>query len=206
MVKSKESKSGGNLRVAMTEIDVGLKGLVDIMFDKFIDHSKEIRPAEQKLYLKRGEAGENLVVLPSENVRSFLLGEDPAGCAKMFEGVKGKGYISMGTAMITISPTEIPFTDGDRNICFTTIPDDRFRIEMSGGRTKQGARSIKQEAKPRPVMRMPWCVRFKITLWENQMINETKLENWFVMGGLRIGLGTWRPRFGRFEVVEWKVL
>ena len=33
------------------KIQVGLEGLADICFDKFFDHSKEIRPANQKLYL-----------------------------------------------------------------------------------------------------------------------------------------------------------
>ena len=45
-------------------IRVKLGSLSDIMFDRFIDHSKEKRPADQKLYL----AENNIVVLPAENI------------------------------------------------------------------------------------------------------------------------------------------
>ena len=66
------------------KIKVKVDGIADIMFDRFIDHSKMDIPPEQKLYL----SGDNQVVFPSENIYAFLFGEDPQGCAKTFEGKK----------------------------------------------------------------------------------------------------------------------
>lgn len=184
-------------------IKVKLDGLADIMFDKFIDHSKENRPPEQKLYLAEG----NKVVLPAENVRAFLFSENsPAGCAKTFEG---KEYVRIGYGYAHISPVLIPFVDtsSGKPIEFKSFDDGRFSIYLSAGRTKAstGSNTIKQEAKPRPLMKLPWSIMFTIDLIKNGYIDENKLYNWFVAGGKQIALGTYRPAFGRFEVAEWDI-
>lgn len=184
-----------------TKIDVTLSGLSDIMFDKFIDHSKESRPPEQKLYLSKG----NQLVLPSPNIDAFLFGENPAGCAKKFEGKKGKDYISYGMSHIFINPMIIPFKD-DKNepIIFENFKDGKLYLFELGGRNKSGSLSIKQEARPRPVLTWPWNISFQISLIKNDKISPTKLYNWFTEGGILIGIGTFRPRYGRFEVALWE--
>ena len=125
-----------------TKIDVTLSGLSDIMFDRFIDHSKESRPAAQKLYIASG----NKLVLPSSNLDAFLFGENPQGCAKAFEGKKSKDYIRGGWSHIHIGPALIPFMDDQgKEIIFESLDDPRFYIFSLGGRTKSGSLSIKQE-------------------------------------------------------------
>ena len=52
----------------ITEIEVGLASLTDIVFDRFFDHSKEQRPPEQKFYLVEG----NKIVLPVDSIIAFL--------------------------------------------------------------------------------------------------------------------------------------
>ena len=94
----------------ITKIDVTLRSLSDIMFDKFIDHSKSVRPAEQKLYL----AEDDIIIFPSENLYAFLFGEvSPAGCAKTFEGKKGKDFIRAGMGHVIVEPPIIPFLAGN---------------------------------------------------------------------------------------------
>lgn len=180
-------------------IKVALSGLSDIMFDRFVDHSKEKRPPEQKLYLSSG----NNVVLPAENITAFLMGENPAGCAKKFEGKQGKNYITMALGHVFIDPVLVPFTLNGDPIEFTGF-DGNFWIHEGAPRTKQGSLSIKQEIKQRPVLKPPWTLEFTITMIKNNLIDDTKLYNWFAAGGLQIGLGTYRPRFGRFEVSMWE--
>lgn len=197
-------------KMEQTKISVVLEGWSDIMFNRFIDHSKEKRPAEQKLYL----SGDNEIVLPAENIYSFLFGEAPAGCAKKFEGKQGRNYISVGMSHLFIDPALIPITDDKgKPIKFNgwkgaaplhVHPSSPFYVCMSGGRTKLGSNSIKQEAQPRPVLKMPWRVAFNITLLKNNLIEPVKLENWFNEGGTVIALGTYRPRYGRFQVAEWE--
>jgi len=185
-------------------ISVELQGISSILFDRFIDHSKENRPPEQKLYL----IDDNKVVLPAENIYSgFLFGESPAGCAKSYEGKKGREYIKTGMAHVVIAPDYIPFIDDKgKPIIFNGFgADKKFDLVMSGGKTKNGSQVVKQEAKPRPMLKTPWRLSFGITIFDNMLINENKLYNWFCAGGIVIALGTWRPRFGRFTVSKWDV-
>jgi len=184
----------------ITEIDVRLDSLADIMFDRFIDHSKDERPPEQKLYLFRG----NKLVLPAENIVSFLFGDDPPGCAKAFEGKKGKEYIRAGLGHVFINPVFIPFLRDEKEVIFKGFDVDYMYLHEGSGRTKQGSRSIKQPMKKRPVFCHPWSLEFKISVVKNSFIDETKLYNWFVRGGILISIGTYRPRFGRFEIAGWE--
>ena len=185
----------------ITKINVRLDSLADIMFDRFVDHSKENRPAEQKLYLFEG----NKLVLPAENIVAFLFGEDPVGCAKAFEAKRGKQYIRSGLSHVFIDPAFIWFLRDDKRVIYKSFNVDYMYIHKGSGRTKQGARSIKQEIKDRPVLCHPWSLEFQVSLVENVLIDETKLHNWFVQGGILVGLGTYRPRFGRFEVAGWEM-
>jgi len=184
------------------KIKVKITGLSSIMFDKFIDHSKEQRPPEQKLYL----AQDNMLVLPSENIDAFLWGEDPQGCAKSFEGKKGKTYLRIGLGHVFIDPLFIPFCDKKGPIKFEGFDGKKFWCHEGSGRTKQGSRSIKQELKQRPALSLPWTLEFIITVVKNNLIDETKLYNWFMAGGLQIALGTYRPKYGRFAVDNWNVI
>lgn len=180
------------------EIKVVVEGAADIMFDRFIDHSAEARPAEQKLYLDE----QNRLVLPADNIDAFLFGEDPMGCAKAFEGKKAKEYLRVGKSHVFVKEPLALFSQNGKPVVVKgpVAEDKRFYIKLSGGRTKQGARSIKQEARPRPVFRLPWALHFTLMLAQNTLIDETKLFNWLTVGGIQIGLGTWRPNYGRFFV------
>ena len=184
-----------------TKIKIGLEGVAPIMFDRFIDHSKEAKPPEQKLYLSEG----NQLVIPAENIYSFLFGENPMGTARALEKKAGKEFVRYGMAHIFIDPVLIPFLDEqNKPVIFDDFKDGRFLIWESAARTKQGTLSIKQEAKPRPYLILPWKIEFNLTLVKNEKIDSVKLENWFRQGGIIIGLGTYRPRFGRFIVSEWE--
>src|SRR4030065_745477 len=133
-------------KIKAYKINVVLDGFSNIMFNRFYDHSKEVRPAEQKTHLN-----------PNDRSQGFC-GSTP------------------------------------------------FYIHLSGGRTKLGSLSIKQEAQPRPVLKLPWRLSFTITLLDNAILDPMKLENWFNECGITVALGAHRPRFGRFQVKEWKVM
>jgi hypothetical protein len=185
------------------KIHTELEGLADIMFDQFFDHSKEPRPAEQKFYIQ----GKNQLVFPSLNIMAFLFNQKGNSCATKFEGKKRNDYISMGFSHISIIPQYIPLKGKDQKpIFFKDFEDERFYIQNSAPTTKlSGGGFIKQEAKPRPVLRIPWFLEFEINLYKNPLINSQKLQNWFENGGILIGLGTYRPLFGRFIVKKWKI-
>lgn len=183
----------------ITKIKAKLAALSDIMFDRFIDHSRERRPPEQKLYLGEG----NALVLPQANIDAFLFGDDPPGCARTFEGKRGKEYMRMGAAHVFIGEAVIPFTAEGKPVIFSGFESGNLWVHHGSPRVKQGSRSIKQEEKERPVLRRPWELEFTLTVLKNTLIDENKLHNWFEVGGMQIALGTYRPKFGRFYILSW---
>ncbi len=186
----------------INRISVKLTGISEIMFDRFYDYSKEQKPPEQKLYLN----DDNVCVLPQANIEAFLFGENPQGCAKAFEGKQGKAYIRMGMSHVFIDEAVIPFTGDDGTPIVFDGFKDRFWIHEGSPRSKSGSLSIKQEMKQRPVLKMPWNLTFTFRLIKNGQIDEMKLYNWMVRGGMQIALGTYRPRWGRFAVDEFEPL
>lgn len=184
------------------KIHVRLDGLAPIMFNRFIDYSKDKRPPEQKMYLVEAN-GKNQVVFPSTNIDAFLWGDDPQGCCRAFEGKAGKTMQKIGMGHIFIEQPTIPFTANNKPVYWEKFDNKQFSIVNQGGRSKQGSKSIKQEVSPRPVLHLPWSVEFDISIVKNESIDSTKLYNWFVRGGLYIALGAWRTKYGRFSVGEW---
>jgi hypothetical protein len=178
------------------QITIKLSGLCDIMFDHFYGQEKDTRPPEQKFYLTEV----NKIVLPTENLYAFLFAENPAGCARS-EGKQGKDYIRTGYSHVVIDPADfIPFQRDSKDIVFTDWDnEDSYYISEFTPRTRaSGGLSIKQNLKKRPVLKDPWALTFTITIIKNNLIDSTKVFNWFDKYGITIGLGTYRPRFGRF--------
>ena len=50
----------------------------------------------------------------------------------------------------------------------------------------------------RPIFR-EWALRFQVT-FNDALLNAADIEEFLRLGGEQVGLGDWRPRFGRFEV------
>ena len=181
-------------------VTVHITGMVGILFDRFVNMSSDQIPPEQKLYLN----SKNELVLPSENIYSFLFGEKPGGCAVRFEGKQWKQYKMTGMSFITISPEFIPLKRNGAPIKYTKF--------VEGYDEKAGIRILHHKAnivkgklvipspKVRPMLESPWELSFDITIFNNSLIDVQKIKNWFVRGGIEVALGTYRPRFGRFTV------
>lgn len=176
------------------ELQFTLEATSDIMFDRFYGQEADTRPPEQKLYLDDNKQ----VVLPSENVYTFLFGENPMGAIRMTEGKMSKEFLRWGPSCVFISPALIPFTREGKPIVFEGFDPDLIYVSEFAPRVRKGNLSIKSNVKPRPVLKAPWSLSFTINLWKNPKITEDKLANWFADGGIRVALGTYRPRFGRF--------
>jgi len=185
----------------ISKINATIEGLSDIMFDRFVDYSKEKRPTEQKLYI---DPDGKTVVLPADNLLYFMFSSGVPGCAKFFEGKGNKNYIMTGLGHLFINPTFIPFTQNGKPIEFIGFGKQfvEFGASALGG---TGSARVKQEMKYRPILKMPWELSFEISLVKNDLIDENKLYNWFTRGGIMIGIGTYRPRFGRFMVKKWDI-
>jgi hypothetical protein len=190
----------------IVKINVVLASLSDIMFDKFERQEEDTRPPEQKLYLDDKQR----VVLPASNILDgFLFGKDPAGCARTFEGKGWDKYVKVGLGHVYINQAAIPFLRNGKEVIFQGAIKDPLGVVTASPRVKKGTGSIKCNAKTRPILMHPWELQFQLILTvhsENTIIDEVKLNNWFEKGGVLIGLGTWRPRFGRFQVQGWELV
>ena len=184
-------------KIETSTFKVSLDGIAEIQFDRFEKQEADTRPPDQKLYLAEGD----VIVLPSENIWAFLFGEGkPAGCAKSFEGKGSVQYLRMGQSHLILSPPLIPFTRNGKPIVFKEFDRKSLYVSQFAPRTKSGSLSIKNNVRLRPVLMLPWALSFDITIIKNELITDTKLLNWFKRGGIEIGLGNYRPRFGRFLV------
>jgi len=171
---------------------VTLNGLSDLMFDRYAGDNDTALAIEEKLYY--ADDGKTLV-LPVQNLFSFLAAENTQSCAKRFCGKKWKGVAAAVKSCLVILPDPIPILDGK----FTGF-NEKVQIRHDVARLKNGVPNPKE----RPFIRRPWQLRFEIELFENEYLKETTLRQHFEKGGLLIGLGTYRPQFGRFEVAKWE--
>lgn len=51
-----------------------------------------------------------------------------------------------------------------------------------------------------------WELDFTIQLLQDERIEADTLKDILTYAGLYVGIGAWRPKFGRFEVTKWKVI
>ncbi|MGO9018270.1 MAG: hypothetical protein ACLQVJ_07955 [Syntrophobacteraceae bacterium] len=188
------------------QIKVTLEGLAPLVFDRFWGHSKEEIPPDRKLYL----ADENKVVMPLQNLKSFLQKEKPPGAIKIVEKVKFNEYIRIAQTHIDFGTVPYyPILDGaGQPVIFTNFEDGRWEILLEATCTKASTGAvIKQEPLPRPMLKLPWRLELEIGIWRsdiNTKITEDKVRSWFEIGGILVALGNHRPDYGRFQVTKWE--
>ena len=76
-----------------------------------------------------------------------------------------------------------------------TATDTRIRIMNHVARLPKGI----PNPKSRPMIPNGWSVTFRFELQPNQLLNEPTLKAMVQQGGI-LGLGTFRPIFGRYRV------
>lgn len=186
-----------------TVINVTLEGLADLMFDRFVSHSKDVKPPEQKIYIVKG----NVLVMPSENIWSFLFRQKkPVGCIKKFEAKQSANFLSFGESHLAFMEPYYPILHkGKQVVVGKEIKEPMYIHEANPVTQTSGGVPIKQETIYRPCLRLPWSIPLRISLIKNSVIDEEKLRSYFEKGGLLVALGAYRPRHGRFYVKDWTV-
>lgn len=208
--QAKETKTRGEAGTREKTIrTVHLRGMTDIMFARYPgDNETKLEPW-QKLYLA-GESGRT-ICLPSANIMSFLSAQNTDSAPKrLLDSRKYKRFALACGSFVMIGPDMIPFLRDEAPIEFGKLdgrrPDGLPYDPLSGVYVRNDvARLEKGIPNPvtRPVLPLPWELRFTLTIWPNKEIQEQQLMNVFVDGLIAIGLGTWRGRFGKAEVVHW---
>jgi len=201
--KEPKTRSEAGTREAITRT-IQLRGLTDIMFDRYPgDNDTKLEPW-QKLYLA-GEEGRT-ICLPSANIMSFLSAQNTDSAPKrLLDPRKYKAFAQACGSFVTINPHMIPFLRDGQPILFGkfTGEEDKesgVRIDRRVARLKDGI----PNPKVRPVLPPPWELHFQLRLLPNRLIQEQQLMNVFGEGLLCLGLGTFRGQFGKAEIVFWE--
>jgi hypothetical protein len=182
---------------------VTLTGTGDIMFDRYAgDNQTQLRP-EQKLYLK----SDGTICLPCQNVLSLLSAQNTPSAPKRFlDSRKYKQVAAALCSFVAIEPMDIPFIRDGKPIVFGGF-DEKERDPQSGSYVHRSVARLKNgvpNPKVRPVLPLPWELRFTLTLYQNEEVNEETLQNLLVRSGPAIGLGTFRGVYGKFRVTTWE--
>jgi len=77
-----------------------------------------------------------------------------------------------------------------------------IKVHYSVAKIMKGKLSV-PNPKERPMLDLPWELKFNLELVESPELNENLLKKLFEKGGIAIGLGTFRGVFGKFKVSKW---
>ena len=176
-------------------IRVRLEGIRPLMFDRYAGDNSTQLPVAEKMYLNQDMA----LTIPSLNVLSLLAAENTKSVCRQFFGKNGK-TIALGiSSYTTIKQFEIPILDDNGPIVYSTW-GEQLSVHKAVARVKGGIPNPKE----RPVLALPWHLDFDIEYNENKFCTLENLRQAVDMGGT-LGLGTFRPVFGRYQVVKWDV-
>jgi len=173
------------------EVKVKIKGISDYLQHKRpfeeetskrsgeIDHSKE---AMKATYIDN-EVG---CYIPSKQIRASLV---KASTNFKIKGRMGKTYKDMVNATIEIEPDKIPLGKTEPDY----IHQEFVKIQRS------------QILRDRPAFKKGWEAELKLLVLDDQMPMEI-LKEIVDYAGKFVGIGDWRPHFGRFEATKFKKL
>lgn len=182
---------------------VRLVGLREAMFDRYAGDNQTALDVAQKFY-RRGDE----VVLPTENLRSFLCATNTTSAPKrLLDSRQYRDVCASFACFVDIEPNDvIPFLRKGKPVLFGAFdadgrdPKSGMYVDRRVARLKDGI----PNPKVRPVLPLPWELEFKITLRKNNEVNEDMLKRIISDGGLTLGIGTYRGTYGKFEIDMWE--
>lgn len=125
----------------------------------------------------------NRVIIPSRVLESVLV----EGAKKSKEGKLALSGMFVDTDAI------LSYAGGNMTIDqLTESPDHRLCVAVRVGMAKV--------MRTRPHFK-DWSCKFRVSINEN-VANESQLKRWVEDAGGLVGIGDWRPRHGRYEVLS----
>lgn len=178
----------------MQKFKVRLRGVRPLLFDRYAGDNKTKLSAENKLYLEGG-----FLTLPALNIFSMLSAENTKSACKMFFGKQWQKVAHGIKASVDISPGMIPILDEGGPIKFNGFDGNQLSVVHHVARLAKGI----PNAKERPKLELPWAVEFSLSYFKNSDCSLSNLRQAIEDGG-SLGLGTFRPFFGTYEVESWE--
>jgi hypothetical protein len=177
-------------------IHVRLEGLRPLMFDRYAGDNITQLPTADRMYL----TNDAQLIIPVLNLFSLLAAEQTKSVCRQFFGKQGK-TVALGIgSYVNIEPFEIPIHDDNGPIHYvgwnTQIYEHKAVARLRGGIPNP---------KTRPVLNLPWAIDFDVSYVENRHCSLENLRQAFDWGGT-LGLGTFRPYFGKYELMQWNMM
>jgi len=125
---------------------------------------------------------------PADHIEGALI---QVGSQINIAGRGKKTYKDEMKTNIQVMPQEIPFPDGKNfaiDVRLAVIPATRGRVPVARPRWDK------------------WEFEFTIRVFNEEYLPESILKELLENAGREKGIGTYRPKFGRFEVVEFKAI
>lgn len=178
------------------QVEVTLQGSADMLFHRWNVEEVEAKSIAAKgskikktdnieSYVYRNEEGD--VCIPSEYLRMAVIGaakykQDPRSPRKSAMDLYKAGIVCLNP-LVSLGVTEWDYEDKRRVV-----------IQRAG------------ITRTRPAMKAGWKATFQLMVLLPEYITQNDLNEAIQFAGRLIGLGDFRPTYGRFNVVEFKVL
>lgn len=167
------------------------------MFDRYAGDNKTKLDTLDKGY--RNSSGQ--YGIPTLNLFSLLTAANTPSVAKLFYGKQARELALGVQAFCNIvadgtDPSFAVLHDADGGTFKAN--DERIEIVSHVARLAKGVPNPKE----RPMFPTGWRVTFHFDLMPNELVSAGALKRMVEQGGI-LGLGTFRPIFGRY-VVEWQ--
>jgi len=167
---------------------VAIKGIVPLLHHKFTvsaeRHGRQIyepkEEAQKCLYLNK----EGVPIQPAVHIEGAII-----KAAREFKMKGRKTYSDFCKSSILITPREIPFDDeqaGQWVVDEQPVVINRARVPCWRPRWDE------------------WSFHFTIRNLQPSMMDDLTLRKILEYAGSFVGIGDFRPKFGRFEVVEFE--
>lgn len=181
----------------MYRVNATIEGLAPILFNApSLDMLDPKTGQRQKTDAERdAEAMKRLykngggVYLPAWNMKKCILNGFQFLDLRV-PGSKAKRLWRFVQPVLFIEPDQIPFTDK---------PDADF-LHKCPGKNADGSATIVR----RPALNIGWRLPFTMNILDD-LVRSEDLKLSLQASGERIGLGGWRPEYGRFVVIGWSV-
>lgn len=185
--------------MSIAKFTVTLRGIRPILFDRYAGDNKTKLPVLEKFYTDDNKG----IVLPILNVFSLLTAQNTDSVSARFYG-KERRDIALGVnAFCAITPAGVETKEMvnapilDEKGKQYKVGDKRIQVLQHVARMKKAAAAI-PNPKERPMIPTGWSVTLDFALAENTFLSLTTLKRMVEQGGI-LGLGTFRPIFGRYE-------
>lgn len=189
--------------ITPSRYSITIRGLETLMFNRMpmLDKPKseskaaaKVDPTEREWATWREKLywdNDGQVIIPGENIHECL----KDACKYWGQRIPGEGQKTY-TDVIASGAVLEPIYLGVHKDSELILPDGR----MCNGNPSKGKKSGAKVFKVRPILR-PWGGTFKIHVFDARL-NKSILSTIVSYAGMFRGIGEWRPKFGRFELVN----